>query len=49
MKGISNGAHAGLSLLIPAVLAPPEVIALAPPGFIPPPLNPTGVRPKRRS
>jgi cyclase len=26
------------------VLAPPEVLVLAPHGFIPPPLNPTGVR-----
>src|SRR5438445_12757226 len=44
MKGISKTAHAGLSPLIPAVLAPPEVLAQAPPGFIPPPLNPTGAR-----
>ena len=44
MKGTSKGAHAGLSPLIPAVLAPPEVLVLAPHGFIPPPLNPTGVR-----
>src|SRR6266481_4720615 len=44
MKGISKGAHAGLSPLIPAVLAPPEVLVLAPHGFIAPPLNPTGVR-----
>src|SRR6266446_5372747 len=45
MKGISKAAHAGLSPLIPAVLlAPPEVLVLAPQGFIPPPLNPTGVR-----
>ena len=26
------------------MLAPPEVLARAPQGFIPPPLNPTGVR-----
>src|SRR6266436_2117104 len=45
MKGISKAAHAGLSPLIPAVLlAPPEVLVLAPHGFIPPSLNPTGVR-----
>ena len=56
MKGRSKTAHAGLSPLIPAVLAPPEVLAQqystlldglssqAPQGFIPPPLNPTGVR-----
>src|SRR6516164_10851892 len=44
MKGVSKAAHAGLSPLIPAVLALPEVMVLAPPGFIPPPLNPTGVR-----
>ena len=43
MKGISKTAHAGFSPLIPAVLAPPEVFTQAPPGFIPPPLNPTGV------
>ena len=29
MKGISKAAHAGLSPLIPAVLAPPEVLAQA--------------------
>ena len=44
MKGISKAAHAGLSPLIPAVLALPEVMVLAPSGFIPPPLNPTGAR-----
>src|SRR2546428_12350776 len=45
MKGISKTAHAGLSPLIPAVLAPPEVITQAVGlGFIPPPLNPTGAR-----
>ena len=44
MKGTSKTAHAGLSPLIPAVLAPPEVLTQAPPGFIPPPLNPTGAR-----
>jgi cyclase len=44
MKGISKAAHAGLSPLIPAVLAPPGVLVQAPQGFIPPPLNPTGVR-----
>src|SRR5213593_1327375 len=44
MKGISKAAHAGLSPLIPAVLAPPEVMTQAPPGFIPPPLNPSGAR-----
>ncbi len=44
MKGISKTAHAGLSPLIPAVLAPPEVMTQAPPGFIPPPLNPSGAR-----
>jgi hypothetical protein len=44
MKGISKAAHAGLSPLIPAVLAPPEVLVQAPHGFIPPPLNPTGTR-----
>ena len=43
MKSISKAAHAGFSPLIPAVLAPLEV-ARAPPGFIPPPLNPTGAR-----
>ena len=44
MKGISKTAHAGFSPLIPAVLAPPEVLAQAPQGFIPPPLNPTEAR-----
>ena len=44
MKGISNGAHARLSPLIPAVLAPPEAIVLGPHGFIPPPLNPIGAQ-----
>src|SRR5713226_8018989 len=44
MKGISKTAHAGLSPLIPAVLAPPEVLVQAPQGFIPPPLNPSGAR-----
>src|SRR2546422_316742 len=45
MKGISKTAHAGFSPLIPAVLAPPEVITQAVGlGFIPPPLNPTGAR-----
>jgi glyoxylase-like metal-dependent hydrolase (beta-lactamase superfamily II) len=44
MKNTSKAAHAGLSPLIPAVLAPPEVLVLAPHGFIPPPLNPTGAR-----
>jgi cyclase len=44
MKGISKTAHAGLSPLIPAVLAPPEVLTPALQGFIPPPLNPAGAR-----
>jgi cyclase len=44
MKVIGKAAHAGLSPLIPAVLAPPEVLAQAPQGFVPPPLNPTGAR-----
>src|SRR6266446_5130186 len=44
MKGISKTAHARFSPLIPAVLEPPEVLTQAPPGFIPPPLNPTDVR-----
>jgi cyclase len=44
MKGTSKTAHAGLSPLIPVVLAPPEVMTQAPPGFIPPPLNPSGAR-----
>src|SRR5712664_3690111 len=44
MKGISKTAHAGLSPLIPAVLAPPEVVTQAALGFIAPPLNPSGAR-----
>ena len=44
MKGSSKATHAGFSPLIPAVLAPPEVLVQAPQGFIPPPLNPTGAR-----
>jgi cyclase len=44
MKGISKTAHAGLSPLIPAVLAPPEVLTQAALGFIPPPIKPTGAR-----
>src|SRR5438046_10302479 len=44
MKGISKTAHAGFSPLIPAVLVPPELFTQAPPGFIPPPLNPSGAR-----
>src|SRR2546429_2815708 len=44
MKGISKTAHAGFSPMIPAVLAPPEVVTQAALGFIPPPLNPTGAR-----
>src|SRR5437870_13291285 len=44
MKGISKTAHAGFSPLIPAVLVPPEVFTQAPPGFIPPPLNPSWAR-----
>src|SRR5437867_12080390 len=44
MKSTSKTAHAGFSPLIPAVLAPPEVMTQAPPGFIPPPLNPSGAR-----
>jgi cyclase len=44
MKVISKAAHAGFSPLIPAVLAPPEVMTQAPRGFIPPPLNPTEAR-----
>jgi hypothetical protein len=44
MKGISKAAHAGLSPLIPAVLAPPEMLVQAPQGFIPSPLNPSGAR-----
>jgi cyclase len=43
VKDISKAAHGGFSPLIPAVLAPAEV-ARAPQGFIPPPINPTGVR-----
>jgi hypothetical protein len=35
MKGISKAAHAGLSPLIPAVLAPPEALVQALQGFIP--------------
>ena len=42
MKGISKTNHAGLSPLIPAVLAPPEVLIQAALGFIPPPIKPTG-------
>jgi len=34
MKGISKTTHAGLDPLIPAVLAPLEVLAQAPQGFI---------------
>jgi cyclase len=44
MKRIGKAAHAGLSPLIPAVLAPTEVPARALQGFILPPLNPTGAR-----
>jgi cyclase len=44
MNGISKTTHAGLGPLLPAVLAPPDVLAQAPQGFIPPPLNPTGAR-----
>jgi hypothetical protein len=45
MRDISKAAHTALSPLIPAVLeASPDVLAQAPQGFIPPPLNPTGVR-----
>src|ERR1700687_2814063 len=44
MKGISKTAHAGLSPLIPAVLAPPEVLTQAALGFILPPIKPTGAR-----
>ena len=44
MKGISKTAHAGLSPLIPAVLAPPEVLTQAALDFIPPPINPSGAR-----
>ena len=44
MKNISKTTHAGFGPLIPAVLAPPEVLAQAPQGFIPPPLHPTGAR-----
>jgi cyclase len=44
MKGTSKTAHAASSPLIPAVLAPPEVLTQGPQGFIPPPLNPTGAR-----
>jgi hypothetical protein len=35
MKGIRKTAYAGLSPLIPAVLAPPEVLTQAALGFIP--------------
>ena len=42
MKGIRKTTDGGLGPLIPAVLAPPEAMAQAPQGFIPPPLNPTG-------
>jgi glyoxylase-like metal-dependent hydrolase (beta-lactamase superfamily II) len=44
MKGLSKTTHAGLGPLIPAVLAPPEAVAQAPQGFIPPPLHPSGAR-----
>ena len=44
MKGMGKTTNAGSGPLIPAVLAPPEVMAQAPQGFIPPPLNPTGAR-----
>src|SRR5260221_3405604 len=44
MKGISKAAHAGFSPLIPAVLAPTEMLTPAALGFIPPPINPTGAR-----
>src|SRR2546427_7624342 len=44
MKGMRKTSDAGLGPLIPAVLAPPEVMTQAPQGFIPPPLNPTGAR-----
>jgi cyclase len=44
MKGIGKAAHAGLSPLIPAVLAPTEVPAQAVQGFILRPLHPTGAR-----
>jgi len=44
MKGISKTAHAGFNPLIPAVLAPPEVLVQAPQGLIPPPLNPIGTQ-----
>src|SRR5262245_7905584 len=44
MKNISKTTHAGFGPLIPAVLAPPEVLAQAPQGFIPPPLHPSGAR-----
>jgi hypothetical protein len=44
MKVMRKTSDAGLGPLIPAVLAPPEVMTQAPQGFIPPPLNPTGAR-----
>ena len=44
MKGMRKTTDTGLGPLIPAVLAPPEVMTQAPQGFIPPPLNPTGAR-----
>jgi hypothetical protein len=44
MKGLSKTTHAGLGPLIPAVLAPPEAVAQAPQGFIPPPLHLSGAR-----
>src|SRR2546426_2084080 len=45
MKGTRKTTDAGLGPLIPAVLAPPEVMAQAPQGFISPPLNPPRARP----
>src|SRR5260370_34413268 len=44
MKGISKTAHAGFSPLIPAVLAPPEVLAQTALGFIHTPLKPIAAR-----
>ena len=44
MKGISKTTHAGLSPLIPAVLAPPEMLTQTALDFIPPPINPSGAR-----
>jgi hypothetical protein len=41
-KGISKAAHAGLNSLIPAVLAPTELLTKAALGFIPPAIKPTG-------